>query len=70
MVITAFLVTLVTSIMISFVEGNEKVSTIEDYHSHNTARLDVEDEGAAYALALHSEDLGLIDRASREIRSE
>ncbi|WP_270517317.1 polysaccharide biosynthesis protein [Sanguibacteroides sp. AM78-02pH3A] len=25
-----------------FVEGNEKVSGIEDYHSHNTARLDVE----------------------------
>lgn len=25
-----------------FVEGNEKVSAIEDYHSHNTARLDVE----------------------------
>lgn len=25
-----------------FVEGNEKVSEIEDYHSHNTARLDVE----------------------------
>lgn len=24
-----------------FVEGNEKVSAIEDYHSHNTARLDV-----------------------------
>lgn len=25
-----------------FVEGNEDVSKIEDYHSHNTARLDVE----------------------------
>lgn len=25
-----------------FVEGNEKMATIEDYHSHNTARLDVE----------------------------
>lgn len=25
-----------------FVEGNEKMSEIEDYHSHNTARLDVE----------------------------
>ncbi|MBP3302661.1 MAG: polysaccharide biosynthesis protein [Opitutales bacterium] len=25
-----------------FVEGQEKVSVIEDYHSHNTARLDVE----------------------------
>lgn len=25
-----------------FVEGDEKIATIEDYHSHNTARLDVE----------------------------
>jgi len=25
-----------------FVDGQEKVSVIEDYHSHNTARLDVE----------------------------
>lgn len=25
-----------------FVEGDEKISQIEDYHSHNTARLDVE----------------------------
>lgn len=25
-----------------FVEGNEEVSKIEDYHSHNTKRLDVE----------------------------
>ena len=25
-----------------FVEGNEEMATIEDYHSHNTARLDVE----------------------------
>lgn len=25
-----------------FVEGEEEVSTIDDYHSHNTARLDVE----------------------------
>ena len=25
-----------------FVEGNEEVSRIEDYHSHNTHRLDVE----------------------------
>ena len=24
-----------------FVEGDEEVSKIEDYHSHNTARLDV-----------------------------
>ena len=25
-----------------FVEGNEEIAVIEDYHSHNTARLDVE----------------------------
>lgn len=25
-----------------FIEGNEKISEVEDYHSHNTARLDVE----------------------------
>lgn len=25
-----------------FVEGDEKIATIEDYHSHNTVRLDVE----------------------------
>ncbi|MEA4983576.1 MAG: polysaccharide biosynthesis protein, partial [Paludibacter sp.] len=25
-----------------FVEGQEKIATIEDYHSHNTTRLDVE----------------------------
>ena len=25
-----------------FVEGEEKISEIEDYHSHNTARLDIE----------------------------
>ena len=25
-----------------FVKGQEKVSAIEDYHSHNTERLDVE----------------------------
>ena len=26
-----------------FVEGEEKIATIEDYHSHNTRRLDLED---------------------------
>jgi UDP-glucose 4-epimerase len=25
-----------------FVEGEEEISVIDDYHSHNTARLDVE----------------------------
>ena len=25
-----------------FVEGQEEIATIEDYHSHNTTRLDVD----------------------------
>lgn len=55
-----------------FVEGNEKVSTIEDYHSHNTARLDVEGmREQLMRLRFIQEDLGLIERAkSKEIRSE
>ncbi len=55
-----------------FVEGNEKVSAIEDYHSHNTARLDVEGMmEQLMRLRFIQEDLGLIERAkSKEIRSE
>lgn len=55
-----------------FVEGNEKVSTIEDYHSHNTTRLDVEGmKEQLMRLRFIQEDLGLIERAkSKEIRSE
>ena len=55
-----------------FVEGDEKVSTIEDYHSHNTARLDVEGmKEQLMRLRFIQEDLGLIDRVkSKEIRSE
>lgn len=55
-----------------FVEGSEKVSRIEDYHSHNTARLDVEGmKEQLMRLCFIREDLGLIDRAKpREIRSE
>jgi capsular polysaccharide biosynthesis protein cps4J len=55
-----------------FVEGNEKVSTIEDYHSHNTARLDVEGmKEQLMRLRFIQEDLGLIECAkSKEIRSE
>lgn len=55
-----------------FVEGNEKVAAIEDYHSHNTARLDVEGmKEQLMRLRFIQEDLGLIDRAkSKEIRSE
>ena len=55
-----------------FVEGNEKVSAIEDYHSHNTARLDVEGmKEQLMRLRFIQEDLGLTERAkSKEIRSE
>ena len=55
-----------------FVEGNEKVSAIEDYHSHNTARLDVAGmKEQLMRLRFIQEDLGLIERAkSKEIRSE
>ena len=55
-----------------FVEGNEKVSAIEDYHSHNTARLDGEGmKEQLMRLRFIQEDLGLIERAkSKEIRSE
>ena len=55
-----------------FVEGNEKVSAIEDYHSHNTARLDVEGmKEQLMRLRFIQEDLGLIERAkSKEIRPE
>lgn len=55
-----------------FVEGNEKVSAIEDYHSHNTARLDVEGmKEQLMRLRFIQKDLGLIERAkSKEIRSE
>ena len=55
-----------------FVEGNEKGSAIEDYHSHNTARLDVEGmKEQLMRLRFIQEDLGLIERAkSKEIRSE
>ena len=54
------------------VEGNEKASTIEDYHSHNTARLDVEGmKEQLMRLRFIQEDLGLIECAkSKEIRSE
>lgn len=55
-----------------FVEGNEKVSAIEDYHSHNTARLDIEGmKEQLMRLRFIQEDLSLIERAkSKEIRSE
>ena len=43
-----------------FVEGNEEVSKIEDYHSHNTRRLDVEGmKQLLLKLSFIREDLNL-----------
>ena len=55
-----------------FTEGNEDVSKIEDYHSHNTQRLDVEGmKELLLKLRFIREDLGLEARAkSKDIRSE
>jgi UDP-glucose 4-epimerase len=55
-----------------FTEGNEDMTKIEDYHSHNTARLDVEGmKEQLLRLRFIQEDLGLIPRAkARDIRSE
>lgn len=55
-----------------FQEGDEKVSQIEDYHSHNTRRLDVEGmKELLLKLRFIREDLGLQEHAkARDIRSE
>ena len=55
-----------------FTEGNEKVSQIEDYHSHNTRRLDVEGmKKELMRLRFIQADLGMIEsETQREIRSE
>ena len=55
-----------------FTEGNEEVSKIEDYHSHNTRRLDVQEmKKQLMRLRFIQEDLGLVPRAkARDIRSE
>ena len=55
-----------------FTDGDEEVSKIEDYHSHNTARLDVEGmKEQLMRLRFVQEDLGLLPRSkSKEIRSE
>lgn len=55
-----------------FTQGNEDVAKIEDYHSHNTARLDVEGmKKLLLKLRFIREDLGLEERAKNtEIRSE
>ena len=55
-----------------FTEGNETVSRIDDYHSHNTARLDVEGmKEQLMRLRFIQADLGMIEAdTKREIRSE
>ena len=55
-----------------FTEGNEDMSKIEDYHSHNTHRLDVEGmKQLLLKLRFVREDLGLQPRSkSKEIISE
>ena len=55
-----------------FIEGNEAISKIEDYHSHNTNRLDVEEmKRLLTKLRFIREDLGLSPKSkSKEIRSE
>ena len=55
-----------------FTKGNEEVSKVEDYHSHNTHRLDVEGmKELLLRLRFVREDMGLEAKAkAREIRSE
>jgi len=55
-----------------FKEGDEKISQVEEYHSHNTTRLDVEGmKKLLLKLRFIREDLGLQERAkARDIRSE
>ena len=55
-----------------FVDGNENLSKIEDYHSHNTHRLTVDEmQELLLKLRFIREDLGLLPRAkAKDIRSE
>lgn len=55
-----------------FTEGNEEISKIEDYHSHNTRRLDVKGmKEQLMRLRFIQADLGMIEAdTKREIRSE
>lgn len=55
-----------------FTKGNEEISKIEDYHSHNTKRLDVDGmKELLLKLRFIQEDLGLKPKAkAKEIRSE
>lgn len=57
---------------IYFTQGDEDISKIEDYHSHNTRRLDVQEmKQLLLKLRFIREDLGLEPRAkSKDIRSE
>ena len=55
-----------------FTEGDHKVEQVEEYHSHNTKRLDVEGmKELLLKLNFIREDLGLQPRAkARDYRSE
>lgn len=55
-----------------FVEGNMEISKIEDYHSHNTKRLDMESmKKLLLQLRFIREDLGLEEKMKKtEIKSE
>ena len=55
-----------------FTEGDHKVETVEEYHSHNTKRLDVDGmKELLLKLNFIREDLGLQPRAkARDYRSE
>ena len=55
-----------------FTEGDDAISRTEDYHSHNTRRLNVEEmKELLLKLNFIREDLGLQPRAkSRDYRSE
>lgn len=55
-----------------FTEGDDEISCTEDYHSHNTRRLDVEGmKKLLLKLNFIREDIGLQARAkAKEIRSE
>lgn len=55
-----------------FTQGDEELSRIEDYHSHNTRRLDVEGmKEQLMRLRFVQADLGMIEsETKREIRSE
>ncbi len=55
-----------------FTEGSEEVSKIEDYHSHNTRRLDIEGmKEQLMRLRFIQADLGMTEAdTKREIRSE